>query len=73
MVGFRNPENEDQERFNTHGSKARVIIECAFGKLKGQWRYNHRGHSGLGASACIPDEDFILVPNAVSSVTPLST
>ena len=43
MVGFRNPQNEDQERFNMHGFKARVIIECAFGKLKGQWRCLHNG------------------------------
>ena len=38
LVGFRNPANEEEENFNTLGSKARVIVECAFGKLKGQWR-----------------------------------
>lgn len=38
LVGFRNAANEEQEKFNTLGSKARVIVECAFGKLKGQWR-----------------------------------
>jgi hypothetical protein len=38
LVGFRNAPNEEQEKFNTLGSKARVIVECAFGKLKGQWR-----------------------------------
>ena len=38
LVGFRKPANQDEEAFNTQGSKARVIVECAFGKLKGQWR-----------------------------------
>ena len=38
LVGFRKPSNNAEERFNTQGSKARVIIECAFGKLKSQWR-----------------------------------
>jgi hypothetical protein len=42
-VGFQNPENEDQERFNTHESKARVIIDRALGKLKSQWRCLHNG------------------------------
>ena len=26
MVGFRNPSTEDEEKFNTHGSKARVVV-----------------------------------------------
>jgi hypothetical protein len=43
MVGFRNPENEDQDCFNTQRPKARVIIVCAFGKLKSQWRCLHNG------------------------------
>lgn len=43
MVGFRNPANEDEEKFNTCGSSARVIVECAFGKLKGQWRCLQNG------------------------------
>ena len=43
IVGFRNPRNDDEVKFNKHGSKARVIVECAFGKLKGQYRCLHNG------------------------------
>jgi hypothetical protein len=37
MTGYSRP-NQHQEIFNHHGSKARIIVEAAFGKLKGQWR-----------------------------------
>ena len=43
IVGFRNPRSADELKFNEHGSKARVIVECAFGKLKGQYRCLHYG------------------------------
>jgi DDE superfamily endonuclease len=38
MTGYRTRPSLDQEKFNHYGSKARIIIEAAFGKLKGQWR-----------------------------------
>ena len=34
---------EEQIKFNTRGSRARVIVECSYGKLKGQWRTLHVG------------------------------
>jgi len=37
MTGYSKP-NAEQEIFNHYGSKARIIVEAAFGKLKGQWR-----------------------------------
>ena len=43
QVGYRKASTPQQEKFNTHGSKARVIVECAFGKLKGQWRCLQNG------------------------------
>ena len=38
MTGYRSSPTPDHETFNHYGSKARIIIEAAFGKLKGQWR-----------------------------------
>jgi len=38
MTGYRTSPTPDHETFNHYGSKARIIIEAAFGKLKGQWR-----------------------------------
>lgn len=40
LVGFRGLATctAEQLKFNQYGSRARVIIECAFGKVKGQWR-----------------------------------
>ena len=37
LAGYRNLAKctQDQLKFNTHGSRGRVIIGCAFGKLKG--------------------------------------
>jgi len=45
LTGFRNAAKctNEQLKFNTHGSRARVIIECAFGKVKGQWRILQTG------------------------------
>jgi len=44
LTGFRHRKKTDDEiKFNRQGSRARVIIECAFGKLKGQWRVLMRG------------------------------
>jgi hypothetical protein len=37
MTGYSKP-SANQETFNHYGSKARIIVEAAFGKLKGQWR-----------------------------------
>ena len=38
MTGYRSSPTEDHETLNHYGSKARIVIETAFGKLKGQWR-----------------------------------
>ena len=40
LTGFRNRAKctRDQLKFNNQGSRARVIVECAFGKLKSQWK-----------------------------------
>lgn len=40
LTGFRNLNkcSGDELMFNQHGSRGRVIVECAYGKLKGQWR-----------------------------------
>jgi hypothetical protein len=38
MTGYRHNPTPQEELFNHFGSKARIIVEAAFGKLKGQWR-----------------------------------
>ena len=40
LTGYRDRANctANQLKFNNQGSRARVIVECAFGKLKSQWR-----------------------------------
>eukprot|EP00613_Pedinella_sp_CCMP2098_P019805 CAMPEP_0171691580 /NCGR_PEP_ID=MMETSP0991-20121206/5615_1 /TAXON_ID=483369 /ORGANISM="non described non described, Strain CCMP2098" /LENGTH=424 /DNA_ID=CAMNT_0012279819 /DNA_START=8 /DNA_END=1280 /DNA_ORIENTATION=- len=39
LTGFRHrKKSSEQTKFNRQGSRARVVVECAFGKLKGQWR-----------------------------------
>jgi len=38
MTGYRHNPTPHEELFNHYGSKARIIVEAAFGKLKGQWR-----------------------------------
>jgi hypothetical protein len=44
LTGFRNRnKTTDQKNFNTQGSRARVIAELAFGKLKGQWQCLSKG------------------------------
>lgn len=44
LTGYRNRnKTPDQVKFNRQGSRARVIVECAFGKLKGQWRLLAKG------------------------------
>ena len=44
LTGFRNRDKTtDQKNFNTQGSRARVIVELAFGKLKGQWACLSKG------------------------------
>ena len=45
---------DEQESFNVYLSSGRMVIECAFGRLKGRWRkLQKRCYGAVAHNACI--------------------
>ena len=74
LTGYRNRAKLPSKKlkFNNHGSRARVIIECSFGKLKSQWKCldgglrteGKKNWSNTIAACCILHNVTILVDGA---------
>ena len=53
ITPFKNPHSIDQKRFNAAHSRARIVVECAFGILKTKWRNIFNRDLELTTENCI--------------------